>query len=217
MKTKLFVLLICSFIFCGCPKLSPSQFSLIPVQASEAVLIGSSVRYQLNASGPPQAKGTATFSVSGLPDGATATVSPASLNHPGAVFVTVNAATAAPGTYTFRVAGSAAGQSVATSLTLTITVAPATLVVATTSLPGAQVGVSYSVQLQASGGTPPYTWSMASGSLPAGLTLSSSGVISGTPLTAGSASFTVQCTDSGAPTPQAVRFSVSYPKTSKGT
>src|SRR5204863_394156 len=48
----------------------------------------------------------------------------------------------------------------------------------------------------ASGGTPPYSWSVATGSLPAGLNLSTGGTISGTPSAAGSSSFTVRVTDS---------------------
>ncbi|MEV4312551.1 S8 family serine peptidase [Actinocrispum sp. NPDC049592] len=63
--------------------------------------------------------------------------------------------------------------------------------------PGPQtgtVGVPVSLQLSGTGGTPPYTWS-ASG-LPAGLSASSSGLISGTPTTAGVSNVTVTVTDS---------------------
>ena len=56
--------------------------------------------------------------------------------------------------------------------------------------------VLYSQTLAASGGTPPYTWSLVSGALPAGLSLSSSGVITGTPTGAGTSNFTVKVTDS---------------------
>jgi len=52
----------------------------------------------------------------------------------------------------------------------------------------------------ASGGTSPYTWSLSSGSLPAGLSLSSAGQITGTPTTAASSSFTVKVTDSASNT-----------------
>jgi len=73
------------------------------------------------------------------------------------------------------------------------------LAVTTTSLPGGQVGAAYSQTLAAAGGTAPYTWSVASGSLPAGLSLSTAGVISGTLTARGSSSFTVQAADSSTP------------------
>ena len=80
------------------------------------------------------------------------------------------------------------------SATLPMTV-NAALAVTTTSLASAQVGVAYTATLKATGGTPPLTWSLATGSLPAGLTLTaSSGVIAGTPttpVTADALTFTV--------------------------
>ena len=79
------------------------------------------------------------------------------------------------------------------SLTLTVN---ASLAVTTTSLPSAVLGVAYSVQLAATGGVAPYTWAISAGSLPTGLTLSSTGLLSGTPTASGSFTFTVQVTDS---------------------
>jgi hypothetical protein len=67
-------------------------------------------------------------------------------------------------------------------------------VTTTSPLPGGAVGVTYSQTLQASGGTPPYLWTAAS--LPAGLTLSSSGTLSGTPTSAGTQTIAVTVTDS---------------------
>jgi hypothetical protein len=64
------------------------------------------------------------------------------------------------------------------------------------TLPAAFAGTSYSQTLTANGGSSPYTWSVATGTLPPGLTLSSAGVISGTPTTAGTSSFTIQVSDS---------------------
>jgi hypothetical protein len=88
----------------------------------------------------------------------------------------------------------------ATSSGLSITVT--NLAITTTSpLTSGSVGTAYSVQFAASGGTSPYTWSVATGStLPAGLTLSATGLLSGTPTTAvSSASFGVTVTDSETP------------------
>lgn len=55
--------------------------------------------------------------------------------------------------------------------------------------PGGKVGERYSFTLSAWGGTPPYKWSIYNGRLPAGLSLSQSGVISGIPTEAGSKTF----------------------------
>ena len=70
------------------------------------------------------------------------------------------------------------------------------LTITTSSVPAGQVGSAYSQTLAASGGIPPYAWAVISGSLPNGLTLNSSGVLSGTPSAAGSFHFTVQVRDS---------------------
>ena len=69
-------------------------------------------------------------------------------------------------------------------------------VISTSSLPGGTVGTAYSATLSATSGTPPYSWSITSGALPAGLTLNSAGAITGTPTTPVQSSFTVQVTDS---------------------
>lgn len=76
--------------------------------------------------------------------------------------------------------------------------------------PDGDVG-TYSHQYQVTGGLPPYTFSVASGALPAGTTLSASGLLSGTITTAGSYSFTVQVVDSigdGTQLPETVQVSV---------
>ena len=65
------------------------------------------------------------------------------------------------------------------------------------------MGVAYSQTLSATGGQPPYSWSIVAGSLPAGLALApSTGVLSGTPSAAGSINFTVGVSDDAQPTPQ---------------
>ena len=70
------------------------------------------------------------------------------------------------------------------------------LSVTTTSLNQGQVSVAYTGTLSATGGTAPYSWSVKSGTLPAGLSLSTAGAISGTPTAAGASSFVAQVTDS---------------------
>ena len=74
---------------------------------------------------------------------------------------------------------------------------PGNPVVTTASpLPSASTLQPYTAILAAEDGVPPYTWSIASGALPAGLALSADGVISGSPVTAAVYSFTVRVTDS---------------------
>src|SRR5581483_8242215 len=68
------------------------------------------------------------------------------------------------------------------------------------ALAGGAVGTSYSVQFVAVGGTSPYTWSVVSGTAPTNLILSSSGLLSGTPNTPGSFSFSLQAVDSASHT-----------------
>ena len=82
---------------------------------------------------------------------------------------------------------------------LTVT-APPPLTFTPASLPNATVNMTYSSTLTASGGIPPYKWTVTSGTLPPGLMLSAStGVISGTPTQSGASSFTVQVQDSETP------------------
>jgi hypothetical protein len=99
---------------------------------------------------------------------------------------------AASGSITFQVTD-AKGQTGSASLTLTVTAGPTITTPAT--LPNGEATATYLQSLAASGGTPPYSWTVTSGSLPAGLSLSAGGVISGTPTTAGGSNFTVQVTD----------------------
>ncbi len=67
--------------------------------------------------------------------------------------------------------------------------------ITTTSLPSAQRSVAYTTTLAAVDGLMPMTWSVAGGTLPAGLSLSPSGVLSGSPVAAGTTNVTVRVTD----------------------
>jgi hypothetical protein len=67
--------------------------------------------------------------------------------------------------------------------------------ITTGATPNGTASASYSKQLAATGGITPYTWSIIAGSLPSGLSLSAAGLISGTPPTAGTYTFTTQVID----------------------
>jgi hypothetical protein len=73
------------------------------------------------------------------------------------------------------------------------------LSVSTTSLQSGTQSMAYNQSLAAAGGAAPYSWSLFSGTLPSGLTLSGSGQISGTPINLGTSNFTVKVTDSSVP------------------
>ena len=91
------------------------------------------------------------------------------------------------------------GQTATRELTLRVVDAPAgtgVTIVTARLAPGLQ-GRAYEVTLTASGGDGSYTWTVASGSLPAGLTLGAGGQFSGAPTATGSATFTVRVTSAG--------------------
>ncbi len=81
------------------------------------------------------------------------------------------------------------------SYTLTIAAPPGPPVrISTAALPSATVGIPYQAPLQATGGTAPYQWS-STGGLPPGLSISASGVLSGTPTSAGTYNVAVRAVD----------------------
>ncbi len=116
-------------------------------------------------------------------------------------------------TFTLQVADGETPPAIATAM-LTIDVQGPQLVITTTSLPAGTVGLPYSATMQATGGIPPLTWCVleaggtcdtGTGTLPAGLTMNASGVISGTPTgPAGRSPFQAQVQDSENP-PQIVQ------------
>src|SRR5581483_2887939 len=83
------------------------------------------------------------------------------------------------------------------SAAVTIAIAPLPIAVATSTLADGSVRAPYQSTLVANGGTGLTSWSVTAGSLPAGLTLSPAGVISGTPTAVGTSTFTVQAVDAG--------------------
>ncbi len=103
-------------------------------------------------------------------------------------------------TLTFKVTDAAAAAQT-TSVNLRLTVLALALTATTNSLPNGHLGTAYDATLSAEGGTPPYTWALTSGTLPAGLSLNpASGEISGTPTLVSQATpLTFQVTDSASP------------------
>lgn len=71
------------------------------------------------------------------------------------------------------------------------------LSVSTATLPAAVEGLAYTQTLSVTGGTAPYVWTLAVGSLPPGLTLNPTGTISGTPTSPANYSFILQVSDAG--------------------
>jgi hypothetical protein len=144
----------------------------IPAQVLAKGTTGRSYYTTLRATG---ATAPYTFSATGLPDGLT---------------LTANRITGLPqraGTYPVEVTVRSGTQE--RTATIPLTVVDPAVTLRTTSLPIAKVQTAYRVQLAAAGGTGTFTWS-ATG-LPAGLTLTPEGVLSGTPTTATTARVTL--------------------------
>ncbi|MGA2135547.1 MAG: putative Ig domain-containing protein [Bryobacteraceae bacterium] len=118
-----------------------------------------------------------------------------SLSSSGAITGSLSAA----GTFTFTVQVSDSASAIATKK-LSITVVSGLSITTAATLPGAPLNASYSQTLSAAGGAPPYTWALTGGALPAGITLSAAGVVSGTATASGTFTFTATVTDSAAAT-----------------
>jgi len=156
--------------------------------------VGTPYSQTLTASG----SGTFAWSVStgALPAGIT-------LSSAGSISGTPTA----PGTFTFTVSVTGGGQTATQSFTITVTAA---LTITTATLPNATVGTPYSQTLTASGsGT--FAWSVSTGALPAGITLSSAGSLSGTPTAPGTFTFTVSVTGGGQSATHSFTITVGVP------
>ncbi|MEX2660757.1 MAG: ice-binding family protein [Vicinamibacterales bacterium] len=169
------------------------------------------------ASVPPPGCPVVTFSPATLPNGTVGVAYAQTLTGSGglAPYIFTVVAGALPAGLTLTPAGSLSGTPTtagSTSVTirvidanncfadrvLTMVIAAATCPVVTfnpATLPNATVGDAYTQTLTGSGGTAPYTFAVTVGTLPAGLTLTAAGALSGTPTTAGSSEVTIRVTD----------------------
>ncbi len=169
--------------------------------ADLSITIGAAVTITISPSSLPAGSIGTAYSQSLTANGGTAPYSlavtagslPAGLSLNGAV-ISGTPTTAA--TSNFTVTATDANQATGTAaLSIVVTAVPA-VSITTTSLSKGTVGAAYSQTLAATGGASPYTWSILTGTLPAGLTLNaSSGAIAGTPTAAATSNFTVQVSD----------------------
>ncbi|HEY3480055.1 MAG TPA: trypsin-like serine protease [Streptomyces sp.] len=150
----------------------------------------------LPGGGTPPPSGAIGLTASGLPSGATAAFSPASIDTGGHSTLTISTSASTPaGTYDVTVTGKSATSTATTHYSLTVTGGqPSTLTLANPGNQNSWVGKAAGLALRASGGTTPYRWS--STALAPGLSLNAAtGVISGTPTTPDSRQVTVTVTD----------------------
>jgi hypothetical protein len=178
------------------------------VKAAETIAISTPVAPLEFISGNPPAGtvGVAYLTVLNVSGGAapysfsvTSGSLPAGLTLSSATGVIAGTPTAA-GTSTFTAqVEDASGTKASASFHITINAAGNGQVLSLSPLPGATVGVPYNATIVVSGGTAPYTCLQTGGTLPAGLSLSASCAVSGTPTTAGTSAFTVKATDSSNP------------------
>ncbi len=168
----------CSSIFDS----SNSSISNPTVSPSQAV-VASGAQLQFTATVVNSAAAAVTWTASA------GTISPSGL------FTAPTVSSSTPVTVTASVT---ADLTAAASVPVTVQANPATakLSIEADSLPVAIMGSVYTADVYASGGQAPYRWALSSGALPAGLTLSSGGILSGTPSQAGSFTFVASVSDS---------------------
>ena len=145
-----------------------------------------------DANGNPVSGVAVTFAVTSG-GGSISPTSPIATNSSG--IATLTSWTLGPNPGSNQVTAAVSGLS-GSPVTFDATGVAALSITTTSPLPAGEVGVAYSTTLSLAGGSAPYTWSVTSGSLPAGLSPNpSTGVISGTPTSATTANFTIQVMD----------------------
>jgi len=180
--------------------LTVDQAPAITSANNTAFTVGAAGTFTVTTTGYPE---PALSETGTLPSGVTFTD-----NGNGTATLAGTPAAGTAGTYPIMLtANNGVGSNGTQGFTLTINPAPVAVGITTTSpLTAATQGTAYGVNVTASGGVTPYTWTLATGSnLPPGLTLTSStpsATISGTPTATGTFQFTLKVTDSTTPTAQ---------------
>ncbi len=172
--------------------ISPPTLALAPASgALPDATVGAAYSQTFTASG-----GTAAYSYA-----VTAGALPAGLILSGGV-LSGTPTTAGPFSFSVTATDSSTGSGpFSVTQNYSLTVDPDALILPATTLANGQVGVAYSASINpATGGTAPYTYALTAGGLPTGVSVSSSGGISGTPTAAGTFNFTLMATDSASMT-----------------
>ena len=170
-----------------------NDFSIAVSPASGSVNPGSSLTATVSTTLTSGSAQTVTLTASGLPSGATASFSPASVSAGGTSTLTISTSGSTPsGTSTVTVTGT--GSSATHTATFSLTVNPTGSETVSVTNPGNQTSTAgtaiSTLQISATDSAGKALTYSATG-LPAGLSISSSGAITGTPTTAGTSSVTV--------------------------
>src|SRR5712664_2586850 len=187
-RLSLLLILALGFVMSGCGSSAPPVISVaVSPNTAQTIDQGQQKSFTASVTNDSASKGV-TWSVSG---GGTLTGSTSTS-------VTYVAPTPVTANQTATVTATSVADATK-SVSVSVIVTPPPTVATTSPLTAGTVGAAYSVTLQASGGAGTLTWSLASGTLPNGVSLSGGGVISGTPTATGTSTFTVQVADSGSP------------------
>ncbi|MBS9721441.1 putative Ig domain-containing protein [Tianweitania sp. BSSL-BM11] len=162
--------------------------TLSPTANSQSVTAGfqTATAITLTGNDPNSPARPLTYSVTAAPTGGTLSGTAPNLTY------TPSVGFSGSDSFTFSASN---GVATSTPATISITVTSPTISVFPAALPNAMIGSAYSQSLDASGGNAPYTFTLSAGALPTGLTLTSNGVLSGTPRSGGSFNFSVTATD----------------------
>ncbi|MCE4063424.1 IPT/TIG domain-containing protein [Pandoraea sputorum] len=137
--------------------------------------------------------GPYTFTVTGLPNGLTAT------SGSSGVTIAGTPTAAGPATLAVKITDntSGVGAPFSANKSVSLTVNTSSMTLAPSTLPTPVAGQAYNQTITAANGVAPYRYVVTTGTLPAGLTLDPvTGIVSGTPTTTGTSTFTITATDS---------------------
>jgi Putative Ig domain len=148
----------------------------------------------------PNPTTTCGGAVTATAGGSTVTLATGSTIPAGSCTIAVNVTAAAAGSFVNTIPAGALQTTPGNNAAPATATLAATPVFAPATLPNGTVGVPFGQTLTGSGGTPPFSFSVTAGALPAGVTLTPAGglgLLSGTPTAPGTSTFTIRVTDSG--------------------